>query len=317
MEEIQCTGRPTAPIITRYRCFLPDLAGLAGLRRVGPGTVTSLPLQNHLRSQPIHTCALPLLLLNPSYECSQHQQVFSASHAVTNSSRCCDSLISKGEAMNRRSFLAAGAASLAAVAGKPIAASAATRQSSQSLPQHPDNLNPPGIQTAGIRMVPVVGGKYKVWTKRMGSGPIKVLLLHGGPGFSHEYLEAMESFLPQAGIEIYYYDQLGCNNSDHPDDPSLWTTSPLSERGRRGPPRPRARQLHPLRPLLGRHPRHGVCPQLSAASTWPRHLQHDRRHQVLPQAHSRHQLQLPPKSSPGSTHSRRNRSTIRQTTKKS
>ena len=125
--------------------------------------------------------------------------------------------------MNRRSFLAAGAASLAAVAGKPIAASAATRQSSQSLPQHPDNLNPPGIRTAGIRMVPVVGGKYKVWTKRMGSGPIKVLLLHGGPGFSHEYLEAMESFLPQAGIEIYYYDQLGCNNSDHPDDPSLWT----------------------------------------------------------------------------------------------
>ncbi len=125
--------------------------------------------------------------------------------------------------MNRRSFLAAGAASLAAVAGKPIAASAATRQSSQSLPQHPDNLNPPGIRTAGIRMVPVVGGKYKVWTKRMGSGPIKVLLLHGGPGFGHEYLEAMESFLPQAGIEIYYYDQLGCNNSDHPDDPSLWT----------------------------------------------------------------------------------------------
>jgi proline iminopeptidase len=122
--------------------------------------------------------------------------------------------------MNRRSFLAAGAASLAAVACKPIAASAATRQ---SLPQRPDNLNPPGIQTAGIRMVHVVGGKYKVWTKRMGSGPIKVLLLHGGPGFSYEYLEAMESFLPQAGIEIYYYDQLGCNNSDHPDDPSLWT----------------------------------------------------------------------------------------------
>jgi proline iminopeptidase len=125
--------------------------------------------------------------------------------------------------MNRRSFLAAGAASLAAVAGKPIAASAATRQSSQASPQHADNLNPPGVRTAGIRMVPVVGGKYKVWTKRIGSGPIKVLLLHGGPGFSHEYLEAMESFLPEAGIEMYYYDQLGCNNSDHPDDTSLWT----------------------------------------------------------------------------------------------
>ena len=36
-------GRPTAPILARYRCFLPDLAGLAGLRRVGPGTRLSLP----------------------------------------------------------------------------------------------------------------------------------------------------------------------------------------------------------------------------------------------------------------------------------
>src|SRR5277367_2029670 len=45
-----CTGRPTAPIITRYRCFLPDLAGLAGLRRVGPGTGTILPLHTLLRS---------------------------------------------------------------------------------------------------------------------------------------------------------------------------------------------------------------------------------------------------------------------------
>jgi proline iminopeptidase len=72
-------------------------------------------------------------------------------------------------------------------------------------------------------MLPVVGGKYKVWTKRMGTGKVKVLLLHGGPGASHEYLEVMESFLPQANIEMYYYDQLGCNNSDQPDDPSLWT----------------------------------------------------------------------------------------------
>lgn len=124
--------------------------------------------------------------------------------------------------MNRRSFLATGAASLAAAATS-TSASAASAQSSEITVQHPDGLNPPGIRTAGIRMVPVVGGKYKVWTKCIGSGPIKVLLLHGGPGFSHEYLEAMESFLPQAGIQIYYYDQLGCNNSDHPSDTSLWT----------------------------------------------------------------------------------------------
>jgi proline iminopeptidase len=85
-----------------------------------------------------------------------------------------------------------------------------------------DQLNPAGIQVAGIRMIPVMGGRYKVWTKRMGSGPLKVLLLHGGPGFTHQYLEALESFLPAAGIEMYYYDQLGCGNSDIPDDVSLW-----------------------------------------------------------------------------------------------
>ena len=36
-------GYPTAPAWARYRCFLPDLAGLAGMRRVGPGTEPSLP----------------------------------------------------------------------------------------------------------------------------------------------------------------------------------------------------------------------------------------------------------------------------------
>lgn len=84
-------------------------------------------------------------------------------------------------------------------------------------------LNPAGIRVAGIKMLPVVGGKYKVWTKKVGAGSPKVLLLHGGPGFTHEYLEAMESFLPQAGIELYFYDQLGSHYSDQPNDPKLWT----------------------------------------------------------------------------------------------
>jgi proline iminopeptidase len=128
--------------------------------------------------------------------------------------------------MQRRKFINAGAASLVAgIAG--TAGSAVTDGQGPAIvePELPpqDDLNPPRIKVAGIRMVPVVGGKYKVWTKRLGSGAIKVLVLHGGPGFSHEYLEALESFLPQAGIEMYYYDQLGCNNSDQPDDPSLWT----------------------------------------------------------------------------------------------
>jgi proline iminopeptidase len=66
-------------------------------------------------------------------------------------------------------------------------------------------------------------GRYRVWTKRVGNNPdLKVLLLHGGPGATHEYLEACDSYLPAAGIEYYYYDQLGSRYSDQPDEPSLW-----------------------------------------------------------------------------------------------
>ena len=132
--------------------------------------------------------------------------------------------------MNRRQLLVRTAASLAlGGVGDPALASVEPAQTSDTPSERPDGLNPPGIRTAGIRLVPVVAGKYKVWTKKLGSGPVKVLLLHGGPGFSHEYLEAFESFLPQAGIEMYYYDQLGCNNSDQPDDPSLWTLARYTE----------------------------------------------------------------------------------------
>ena len=66
-------------------------------------------------------------------------------------------------------------------------------------------------------------GRFNVWTKRVGNNPrLKLLLLHGGPGATHEYFEAFDSFLPAAGIEYYYYDQLGSGHSDQPTDTSLW-----------------------------------------------------------------------------------------------
>jgi proline iminopeptidase len=132
--------------------------------------------------------------------------------------------------MNRRQLLSTTGATLALSGVRfPGTASANLAQTSDIQTERADGLNPPGIRTAGIRMVPVVAGKFKVWTKKVGSGPLKVLLLHGGPGFSHEYLEAFESFLPQAGIEMHYYDQLGCNNSDQPDEPALWTLARYTE----------------------------------------------------------------------------------------
>lgn len=82
------------------------------------------------------------------------------------------------------------------------------------------------VLSGGVRMLPITTpeGTYRVWTKRTGNNPTtKLLLLHGGPGATHEYLLAFDSFLPRAGVEYYYYDQLGSGWSDRPDDPSLWT----------------------------------------------------------------------------------------------
>ncbi|MGH7495239.1 MAG: proline iminopeptidase-family hydrolase [bacterium] len=83
----------------------------------------------------------------------------------------------------------------------------------------------PGVQSGGVKTIPVQtpSGTFKVWTKRIGNNPgIKLLLLHGGPGATHEYWECMESFLPKEGIEFIYYDQLGSAYSDQPQDTSLW-----------------------------------------------------------------------------------------------
>ena len=59
------------------------------------------------------------------------------------------------------------------------------------------------ILSGGVKMIPVTTpkGVFRVWTKRVGNNPrIKVLLLHGGPGITHEYLEAFDSYFPAAGI---------------------------------------------------------------------------------------------------------------------
>lgn len=84
----------------------------------------------------------------------------------------------------------------------------------------------------GARMITIdtPKGKFRVWTKRVGNNPkIKVLLLHGGPGATHEYFEVFDSFFPGQGIEYYYYDQLGSAYSDQPKDDSLWDLSRFAD----------------------------------------------------------------------------------------
>ena len=80
--------------------------------------------------------------------------------------------------------------------------------------------------SGGVRLIPIQtpAGEFNVWTKRVGNNPtMKVLLLHGGPGATHEYFESFDSYFPHAEIEYYYYDQLESAYSDQPNDSSLWS----------------------------------------------------------------------------------------------
>ena len=88
-----------------------------------------------------------------------------------------------------------------------------------------DNSGRDDVRSGGVKMIPITTpkGTFTVWTKRIGNNPTaRVLLLHGGPAATHEYMEAFDSYLPGASIEYYYYDQLGSSYSDQPNDPSLW-----------------------------------------------------------------------------------------------
>jgi proline iminopeptidase len=117
--------------------------------------------------------------------------------------------------LSRRHFVSSVMVGAAAAIGRPTLASGA-----EAAPKAAPSSE---IKTGGVRMIPVVGGKHRVWTKKVGSGPIKLLTLHGGPGATHEIFECFEDFLPQNGIEFYYYDQLDSHYSDQPGDPTLWT----------------------------------------------------------------------------------------------
>jgi proline iminopeptidase len=88
------------------------------------------------------------------------------------------------------------------------------------------------IEGGGVKLIPIETpvGTFKVWTKRFGNNPkIKILLLHGGPAMTHEYMECFETFFLREGFEFYEYDQLGSYYSDQPTDSSLWTTERFVE----------------------------------------------------------------------------------------
>lgn len=65
----------------------------------------------------------------------------------------------------------------------------------------------------------VEGGR--VWYRIAGAGTgVPLVILHGGPGAPHDYLQPLEAL----GRErpVVFYDQLGCGRSDRPTAKSLW-----------------------------------------------------------------------------------------------
>src|SRR5262245_61139630 len=64
---------------------------------------------------------------------------------------------------------------------------------------------------------------FETWYRDVGPEVgVALLCLHGGPGSTHFYFEPLEQ-LAEEGRRVVVYDQLGCGNSDRPDDPELWT----------------------------------------------------------------------------------------------
>lgn len=111
-----------------------------------------------------------------------------------------------------------------------LVATACKNETNTALPGYFNYGDSP--ETAGVKMIPIKTpvGEFKVWTKRFGTNPrIKILLLHGGPAMTHEYMECFETFFQREGFEFYEYDQLGSYYSDQPTDNSLWTTARFVE----------------------------------------------------------------------------------------
>ncbi|OBF20607.1 proline iminopeptidase [Mycobacterium kubicae] len=71
--------------------------------------------------------------------------------------------------------------------------------------------------------IAVPGGN--VWYRRVGprspGSGLPLLVVHGGPGLPHDYLNALQRLADER--EVIYWDQLGCGKSDRPSDTTLWT----------------------------------------------------------------------------------------------
>jgi proline-specific peptidase len=65
---------------------------------------------------------------------------------------------------------------------------------------------------------------HRTWYRSIGDcdpGRLPLLVLHGGPGATHQYLEPLAE-LARFGRRVILYDQIGCGRSDHPQDANFY-----------------------------------------------------------------------------------------------
>src|SRR6476660_7425475 len=92
---------------------------------------------------------------------------------------------------------------------------------------------------SGRRVMAVTEGTvpfrgFRTWYQVVGElpapdGMLPLLVVSGGPGCAHDYLQDLASLADESGRPVVFYDQLGCGRSDQPDDPALWVMDTFVE----------------------------------------------------------------------------------------
>ena len=59
------------------------------------------------------------------------------------------------------------------------------------------------------------------------SNAVPLLVVHGGPGMSHDYLRDLDALADER--PVIYYDQIGCGRSDRPREPGPWTLTTFAD----------------------------------------------------------------------------------------
>lgn len=72
---------------------------------------------------------------------------------------------------------------------------------------------------------------YKTYYRIVGEktpGKAPLLLIHGGPGSSHNYFELLDDYA-ETGRQLIMYDQVGCGKSSFPEDESVYVKETWAE----------------------------------------------------------------------------------------